>query len=155
MSALVTRMHVSKAASLLSRLRGNIQTFHLPALSPTMKSGVIKRFHKFNSGDQLLKYDLFLDVECESLFRAELDRNIQLEIEVQDDLYLATILSDIGVQIPVGTLVALFCEEKEDVDIALELANEKFSFKKTGSIILPVTWQAYMKNKEDSVQCGL
>ena len=148
-------MNASKTAALLSRLRGNIQTFHLPALSPSMKSGVIKKFHKSNSGDQLLRYDLFLDVECDSLFKAELDRTIQLEIELQDDLYLAKVFSRTGVQIPVGTLAALFCEEREDINIALELADTNFDFQKMGSIILPVMWQAYVKSKEDSVQCGL
>ncbi|KAK4522819.1 hypothetical protein GAYE_PCTG30G0709 [Galdieria yellowstonensis] len=78
----------------------------MPALSPTMKTGNIVEWKK-KIGESVAPGDVLADIETDKA---------TMEFESQEEGYLAKILVPSGTQdVPVGKLVAILAEEKEDV----------------------------------------
>jgi len=79
----------------------------MPALSPTMKSGRIQKWHK-QEGDEITAGDVLADVETDKA---------TIDFVHQEDGYLAKILVPEGDQdIDVGQLVAIVVDSKSDID---------------------------------------
>lgn len=141
-------------STVVTKLKGNIHILRMPSLSPSMTMGSITNFYKKEPGDFIPSYNLFADVEVQSLLKTELDRNIRLELELQDDLYLVKIFQEINRPVSVGTPIAIFCDEQEDVMVVDGLKLENSEFKMQGKNLMHVVWQAYVKSKSDSIHCG-
>jgi pyruvate dehydrogenase E2 component (dihydrolipoamide acetyltransferase) len=133
-----------------SSYAGVIRVLRYPQLSPTMQFG---RIVKWNGkvGDLIPTNGLIMEVEAFSLTKTESsDTTSLLEIELQEEMYIAKLLRQEGSSlINIGTPVAIFCEEKDDLRHFLN-----FDDKMIGDIQLSAMWQAYVKNKTDSGSCG-
>lgn len=78
----------------------------MPALSPTMESGNIASWEKA-VGDEIAAGDALAEIETDKA---------TVTFESTDDGYLAAILVEAGAQdVPVGQLLAIMVEDKEDV----------------------------------------
>lgn len=141
------RQSISRGSSSYA---GVIRVLKYPQLSPTMQFG---RIVKWNGkvGDLIPANGLIMEVEAHSLTRTEgCGTTSLLEIELQEDMYIAKLLQPEGSSlINIGTPVAIFCEEKEDLRHFLN-----FDDKKINDIPISAMWQAYIKNKADSGSCG-
>jgi len=81
-------------------------TLDMPSLSPTMSQGNISEWKK-SEGDQVAAGDVLCEVETDKA---------TIEWESVEEGYLARILLQDGAkEVPVGTVVAVLCEEAEDV----------------------------------------
>lgn len=77
----------------------------MPALSPTMTSGTIVKWHK-KEGDKVNAGDILCEVQTDKAIVA---------YEFDEDVVLAKILvEDSGKEISVGELIAVVCEEGDD-----------------------------------------
>lgn len=91
----------------------------MPALSPTMTQGNIVKWHKA-VGDQLEPGESIAEVETDKA---------SMDFEFQEDGYLAKILLGDGTQeIPVGKPIAVYVEDKADVE-----AFESFTMEDAGA----------------------
>lgn len=86
----------------------------LPALSPTMETGVISSWKK-QVGDFVEAGDVIADIQTDKAV---------VDFECQDEGYLAAILIPEGEEHPVGVPVAIMVEEKEDIEKAQKLASQ-------------------------------
>lgn len=78
----------------------------MPALSPTMTKGGLASWSK-KIGDQLIPGEVIAEVETDKA---------QMDFEFQEEGYLAkTLVADGTSDIPVGTPIAVYVEEAEDV----------------------------------------
>ncbi|ORZ41601.1 2-oxoacid dehydrogenases acyltransferase-domain-containing protein [Catenaria anguillulae PL171] len=79
---------------------------NMPALSPTMTQGNIGGWKK-KIGDSIQPGDVLVEIETDKA---------QMEFECQEEGYLAKILLEQGSKdVPVGTPMAVMCEEEADV----------------------------------------
>lgn len=143
------------SSSLIAKLKGQLHILRMPSLSPSMTKGFITKYYKKDPGDLIPCYNLFADIEVQSLLKTDLDRTIQLELELQDDLYLAKIFQEVNCPLSIGAPLALFCDEYQDVEIAKDLKSENSEFTIQGKNVINVVWQAYVKSKSDSIHCGM
>lgn len=148
--------------------RGSISLLRMPSLSPSMTSGVVTRLHGAEKpGDMVQKYGLFADILAHGLYNVEKEKPVLMELELQDELYLAKMFIEPHVSVAVDAPVALFVEEQEDVELAaaltqvevLQLAdqaggNASTQTSPTKPRILPVLWQAYLKSSKDEIKCS-
>lgn len=94
------RCHVSTSGALQTTEQGDGRRyaphylFSMPSLSPLMTEGRIVEW-KVGEGDQVEAFDLVCDIETESLTERE-DEKFILEVESQEDAYLARILISAG-----------------------------------------------------------
>lgn len=92
----------------------------LPKLSHAMTSGRIARWH-VAEGHKVNIYDVLMTVETDSLVDEayKVDQfagTVRLLVESQEEGHLARQLVGEGAEVPVGTPVALLCEEQEQVE---------------------------------------
>eukprot|EP00873_Tetraselmis_striata_P008642 jgi/Tetstr1/428906/TSEL_018882.t1 len=80
----------------------------MPSLSPLMTEGRIVEW-KVNEGSQVNSFDLVCDIQTDSLTERE-DELFTLEVESQEDAYLAKILVSAGQTVRVGTPIAVFAQ---------------------------------------------
>jgi pyruvate/2-oxoglutarate dehydrogenase complex dihydrolipoamide acyltransferase (E2) component len=141
--------------SLMKLIKGPIYLLTMPSLSPSMKCGVISKYYGI-VGQKISQYHVLADIYTYTLTNTEISKKITLELEMQDEMYISKILCPTDTEINVGKLVAVFCEEKEDMDISQQLdhnllLNTYLEYK--GKVRFPA-WQAYVKSKDDSISCG-
>ncbi len=141
--------------SLVSSCKGVIRVLKMPQFSPTMSNGVINKWH-IQEGAFVNAYELILDIDANSLKKFELDKNVTLQVEIQEDMYLVKQLKEEGNCLNIGEPLAIFCEEKEDFDYL----NEEMTKNKTTEIscdgsnkCYDLIWQAYSKDKSNN-DCG-
>ncbi len=92
-----------------------------------------------------------LDVETDSDKRED----ESMEIEILEDMYVADILSEFDVPIPVGKVIAKLCDSEDQLEATRKLEIPKdldlYSFDQGTHIAL---WQGYVKQGKDSSSCG-
>ncbi|KAF8622242.1 hypothetical protein AX15_007181 [Amanita polypyramis BW_CC] len=102
------RFHVSARRYALSR-------FNMPAMSPTMTEGGIASWKK-KEGESFSAGDVLLEIETDKA---------TIDVEAQDDGILAKVLVPDGSKnIAVGSVIAIFGEEGDDLSGAGELAKQ-------------------------------
>lgn len=145
---------VLKNQALIRQLRGPIFVLPLPALSPTMKEGVISKFYQ-NEGGKIKSNSLIMDLNVPSLVESDRDKIFNMEIELQDELYLSKIIKPLGLSITVDEIVAILCEDEKDLETSANFnISESSEVAQYGGKVRVAVWQAYVKNKEDSNTCG-
>ncbi|CAM9016634.1 hypothetical protein WICANDRAFT_24844 [Wickerhamomyces anomalus NRRL Y-366-8] len=93
----------------------------MPALSPTMTQGNLAVWNK-SVGDQLQPGEAIAEIETDKA---------QMDFEFQEEGYLAKILVEAGTKdIPVNTPIAVYVEDKGDVDAFKDFTAEAKSEKK-------------------------
>lgn len=130
----------------------------MPRLSPTMTHGSIKHWY-IKPGDYVQSYQLVLDVLPSNLLDVETDSDKRedesMEIEILEDMYVADILSEFDVPIPVGKVIAKLCDSEDQLEATRKLEIPKdldlYSFDQGTHIAL---WQGYVKHGKDSSSCG-
>lgn len=89
------------------------QPYKMPAVSPTMDSGNLVEW-KFKVGDEIGAGDVLLEVESDKA---------QVDVECQDDVKLAKILTENGTKdIPVGQVIAWLADVDDDLS-SLEIPD--------------------------------
>ena len=141
-------------STITSKFKGIISVLCYPQLSPTATSGYISKWH-VKQGEQIKAYSLICDISTENLTQVKIDptdscsiTSDTLEIELQEDLYLALVYYSDNNSVPiyVDKPIAILCEEEEDI---LKCKNikaseiEQYKFNRT-------LWQAYVKKKPDT-----
>jgi pyruvate dehydrogenase E2 component (dihydrolipoamide acetyltransferase) len=87
----------------------------MPALSPTMETGVLTEWYK-GQGDGFSAGEVIAKIETDKA---------SIDFEAQDDGVIAKILLDAsGDDIPVGTPIMVTVEEPEDVDVFADFVAE-------------------------------
>ena len=125
----------------------------LPQLSPSMKSGKIRNWLK-SPGDQIRLYDVFLEVDTDTLTEAankvgSFEGSVTMLIESQEDVYLERTLVEAGKDIPIGTPIALVCEFEEDLPKLAEYQVHQLPsnlYGEDGDKVRMLTWQSYLKS---------
>jgi len=127
---------------------GVVRLLNFPQLSPTMTQG---RIIKWNGkiGDLIPANGLIMEIDAYSLTKtAEVNSPSRMEIEIQEDMYIAQLLVNEGALVDIGTPVAIFCEDSDDLP--------RLAGKDGGNLAAfqPAMWQAYVKSKTDPGSCG-
>lgn len=139
------------------KLKGVMQLLLMPSLSPSMTKGTLTKLYTVSPGDEIKRYELFADIRCHSLLKtAKEEETIELELELQDDLFVVKVLSHVNSTLSVGQPIAIFCDELDDVKIAssIDFSGDNIAICMNSSLLQPVSWQAYVKSKEHSLTCG-
>ena len=143
-----------KLSTITKKLNGIISVLYFPQLSPTATSGFISKWHG-KQGEQIKAYSLICDISTENLTQVKMDtydlcsiNSDTLEIELQEDLYLAKMYYSDNSSVPINVdkPIAILCEEEEDILICKNIGAsevEKYKFNRT-------LWQAYVKTKPDT-----
>mmetsp|Transcript_1946 Transcript_1946/g.4797 ORF Transcript_1946/g.4797 Transcript_1946/m.4797 type:complete len:191 (+) Transcript_1946:209-781(+) len=118
--------------------------FSMPSLSPLMTEGRIVEW-KVNEGSQVNSFDLVCDIQTDSLTERE-DELFTLEVESQEDAYLAKILVSAGQTVRVGTPIAVFAQS--ETDCAAFSGYKPGRQGDTGEADV-FYWQAYVKGRTD------
>jgi pyruvate/2-oxoglutarate dehydrogenase complex dihydrolipoamide acyltransferase (E2) component len=92
-----------------------------------MLEGTVVKWHT-KEGDKIQKYCLIADIRPNELTKVQTsdDGPPEMEIELQDDLFVAKLFAKEGQQVPSGYPVALLCESHEDI---AEVRNLKVRFE--------------------------
>jgi pyruvate/2-oxoglutarate dehydrogenase complex dihydrolipoamide acyltransferase (E2) component len=116
-------------------------------------------------GSVIPKYGLFADILAHGLYNVDKEKPVSMELELQDELYLAKMFVEPNTAVPVDAPLALFVEEEEDVASATALSESEV-VRLAGQVsgprrldsaeprVLPVLWQAYLKRSEDAMKCS-
>ena len=83
----------------------DFQRLEMPALSPTMENGTIAKWNK-KEGDKVDIGDVMCEVTTDKA---------TVGYESQEEGYIAKILSAEGSVVPIGHLIGIMVEEKEDI----------------------------------------
>ena len=142
-------------STITNKFKGIISVLYFPQLSPTAAtSGFISKWH-VKQGEQIKAYSLICDISTENLTQVKLGSNEScsitsdtLEIELQEDLYLAKMYHSDNSSVPINVdkPIAILCEDGEDILICKNIkASEIEQYKFTRTL-----WQAYVKTKPDT-----
>lgn len=101
----------------------SIQSFLMPAMSPTMEKGGIVNW-KFKPGEKFEAGDVLLEVETDKA---------QIDVEAQDDGQMAKILVNDGAKdVNVGTLIAYLADPDDDLSkLVIPTGNSQMSNDET------------------------
>ena len=83
----------------------DMMKLEMPALSPTMENGTIAKWNK-KEGDKVDIGDVMCEVTTDKA---------TVGYESQEEGYIAKILSQEGAVVPIGHLIGIMVEEKEDI----------------------------------------
>ena len=127
-------------------LNGEVITFGMPTLSPTMVNGkLIKLLVK--EGETVQSYQHFITISTSTLLKipnsnSSNDNNTELEIEImEDEYYVAKYLINTNDTVPVNEPIALLCEHKDDIAEVKTLSKEMYEQLRR------CQWQGYLKVK--------
>lgn len=96
-------------------IRGLVKYLPMPRLSPTMKSGMIRKWF-IKPQDEVQSYQLVVEVSVKSLLQVSRNEtDYIMEIEILEDMYVANILAKEGEECRVGQAIATLCDEKNDI----------------------------------------
>ena len=116
----------------------------MPKLSPSMTEGLLVSLHK-RVGDGCSSYDLFMEVTTKELTStvSSNDPASHLLVEVmEDELFVAKIVAQVGATLPVGAPIAILTETGKEPD-----GQPSESLK-------AAAWQAYVTTTKDPGACG-
>lgn len=140
------------------KLKGVVYVLMMPALSPSMARGTVTQLYSTAPGSVVSKYSLFADIKCKSLMKAAApEEEVELEIELQDDVVVARVLTAVGEIVNIGAPLAVFCEEEEDVELAAAIdvsTADSLNTALGNANIRAAVWQAYVKSEKHSISCG-
>ena len=120
---------MSSMAKPSSKFEGVVRLLPMPSLSPLMTSGKLLKWHAAE-GAMISAYSLIADVQPDQL-TAVLDERPIMEIELQEDMYIAKIFCAEGKEIKSGTPIAILCEIEEDIEHAKALLVKScFAYEK-------------------------
>ena len=120
---------MSTMAKPSSKFEGVVRLLPMPNLSPLMTSGKLLKWHAAE-GSMISAYGLIADVQPDQL-TAVLDERPIMEIELQEEMYIAKIFCAEGKDIKSGTPIAILCEVEEDIELAKGLmVKSTFAFEK-------------------------
>jgi len=124
--------------------------FEMPPLSPSMTHGAIHEW-LVKPGDKIRSYDLFLKIKTRTLLASSDAQEVALlDVEVmEDELYVASLHSELHKELPVGTVIALLTDNSDDIVMAASSNTSTFVPNKDTKRAL---WQAYVTTKSES--CG-
>jgi pyruvate/2-oxoglutarate dehydrogenase complex dihydrolipoamide acyltransferase (E2) component len=123
-----------KFRACLSRCyHGAVYILPMPRLSPMMLEGTVVKWHT-KEGDAVQKYSLIADIRPNELTKVQTSDEgpPEMEIELQDDVFVAKLFATEGQKVPAGYPVALLCESREDI---AEVKNLKV---RSGSQLLSI-----------------
>jgi pyruvate/2-oxoglutarate dehydrogenase complex dihydrolipoamide acyltransferase (E2) component len=137
---------------------GRVSLLRAPALSPSTKSLRILRWHA-QVGDLLPAYSLLCDVSTSSLINQpqtkisssssvnfKEDEYTELNIELQEEVIVARRYVEVDEIVPVGTPLALLCEDASDVSACATISADEADAltKRKQPQVLEALWQAYL-----------
>jgi len=138
-----------------------VSLLRAPALSPSTKSLRILRWHA-QVGDLLPAYSLLCDVSTSSLTNQpqtkissssssssvnfKEDEYTELNIELQEEVIVARRYVKVDEIVPVGTPLALLCEDASDVTACATISADEADAltKQKQPQVLEALWQAYL-----------
>mmetsp|Transcript_25571 Transcript_25571/g.48401 ORF Transcript_25571/g.48401 Transcript_25571/m.48401 type:complete len:195 (-) Transcript_25571:167-751(-) len=116
----------------------------MPELSPLMKQGTIVKWH-VRKGDSVEANTLMFDVETKTLTERE-DHAFVLEVESQEDGFVAAVFVPEGGEVAVGAPIAIVCDNKEDLSYFVDhVAPAQVDADKAYND-RTFLWQAYVKS---------
>lgn len=152
----------------------------MPSLSHAMQSGRISRWLKA-PGELVSVYDILAEVTTDNLVEEayrldDFAGAVTLLLESQEEAYLAAVLVPDGQEVPIGTPVAILCEDESDVAATADAAQRLKSAGLTnvydeasmlrqqqqeearGFSLQLLEWQSYLKESSkdtnSSSSCG-
>ena len=121
-STLIARRFLSNVRPSLN-FQGSVRLLPMPQLSPHMVNGKLLKWYA-KEGEMINAYDLIADVrpdQLTELTEAAIE-NPDMELELQEEMYIAKILCPEGEVVKGGVPMALLCEMEEDIEQARSLA---------------------------------
>ncbi|KAA8499361.1 Dihydrolipoyllysine-residue acetyltransferase component 2 [Porphyridium purpureum] len=130
----------------------------MPKLSPSTRGARVERWLK-RPGDSVEPYELLLEVSTSSLTGEGFDTGkfcgrVTLQVECVDHAHLVKVFEEAGAasepqdEVPVGEVIAVMCEEPDQVDAVRQLAHEELrnAVREQGDECVLMNWHAYLKD---------
>lgn len=92
----------------------------MPQLSPLMTKGKLLKWYA-KEGEAIKAYELIIDMIPDKLTGEGAEIQPVMEIELQEEMYIAKCFCSEGQEIEGGTPLAILCELEEDIILAKEL----------------------------------
>ena len=132
--------------SFLSR----VSLLRAPALSPSTTTLRVLRWHA-KVGELLPAYSLLCDVTTSTLTKSQSilsakEEDTELNIELQEELIVARKYVEAGAIVPVGTPLALLCEDEADVSTCATISTDEVDVltQQKNPLVVDALWQAYL-----------
>ena len=141
---------------------GRCSILRAPSLSPSTTSLRIVRWHA-KVGDLLPAYSLLCDVSTSTLtnqpqkklspsllssqsINFKEDEDTELNIELQEEVIVARRYVEVGEVVPVGTPLALLCEDENDVSTCAAISADEADAltQRKQPQMVEALWQAYL-----------
>lgn len=90
----------------------------MPKLSPDMEFGTVEKW-MIKPGSLIKPYQLVLEISTESALNSSVI--YIMEVEITEKLYLSKILVKDGQKVNVGSPIAIFCKDEDQIEIASKL----------------------------------
>jgi pyruvate/2-oxoglutarate dehydrogenase complex dihydrolipoamide acyltransferase (E2) component len=110
---------LSTAAASFPKFEGSVRLLPMPHLSPHMANGKILKWYA-KEGGMIPAYELIADIQPDQLTEI-LDERPEMEVELQEEMYIAKLLCTEGQEVKSGTPLAILCEMQEDIETARKL----------------------------------
>ena len=108
------------------KFEGSVRLLPMPQLSPHMISGKLLKWYA-KEGAIIPAYELIADVRPDQLTELkELDERADMELELQEDMFIAKYLCHEGQEVKGGAPLAILCEMEEDIEEAKKLVVRRF-----------------------------
>ena len=108
------------------KFEGSVRLLPMPQLSPHMISGKLLKWYA-KEGAIIPAYELIADVRPDQLTELkELDERADMELELQEDMFIAKYLCHEGQEVKGGAPLAILCEMEEDIEEAKKLVVRNF-----------------------------
>lgn len=116
----ITSRHLGTAAAAARiKFEGSVRLLPMPHLSPHMNTGKVVKFHA-KEGSMIPAYELAVDVIPDRLTEVAEETPV-MEIELQEEMYVAKYLCSEGEELKSGAPLAILCEMEEDIEQARQL----------------------------------
>lgn len=105
------------------RFEGAVRLLPMPQLSPHMAIGKLLKWHA-KEGEMIPAYGLIADIRPDQLtdpLELQDVKQIDMELELQEDMFIAKYLCAEGQEIRGGAPLAILCELEEDMNEARSL----------------------------------
>lgn len=113
----VIRRFLTVERSQFPRFEGAVRLLPMPQLSPHMVSGKLLKWH-CKEGEMIPAYGLIADVRPDQLMEEKDANHTDMELELQEDMYIARYLCNEGQEMKGGAPLAILCELEEDINEA-------------------------------------
>ena len=110
------------------KFEGSVRLLPMPQLSPHMISGTLLKWYA-KEGAIIPAYELIADVRPDQLTELkEFDERTDMELELQEDMFIAKYLCHEGQEVKGGAPLAILCEMEEDIEEAKKLVVRGFLY---------------------------